>query len=99
MNTLADADRETLRISIDTKVTVNIGEYSKHCRSRGLEPVKVWDHDMRMKEKPIAGSILEPVSGRVFLFFAGSYKTSDFMVDGFSLWWNKRKEGTTQPWI
>ena len=40
MNALADADSETLRISIDTKATVNIGEYSRHDRSRGLEPVK-----------------------------------------------------------
>jgi len=92
MNALADADPETLRISIDTKATVNIGEYSRHGRSRGLEPVKALDHDMRMKEKLIPGGILEPVSGRAFLFFTDSYKTSDFMVDGFFLWWNERKQ-------
>jgi hypothetical protein len=92
MNALADADTETLRISIDTKATVNIGEYSRHGRSRGLEPVRAWDHDMRMKEKLIPGGILEPVSGKAFLFFTGSYKTSDFMVDGFFLWWNERKQ-------
>jgi hypothetical protein len=92
MNALADADSETLRISIDTKATVNIGEYSRHGRSRGLEPVKALDHDMRMKEKLIPGVILEPVSGRAFLFFTDSYKTSDFMVDGFFLWWNERKQ-------
>ena len=92
MNALADADSETLRISIDTKATVNIGEYSRHGRSRGLEPVKALDHDMRMKEKLIPGGILEPVSGRAFLFFTDSYKTSDFMVDGFFLWWNERKQ-------
>ncbi len=91
MNALADADTETLRISMDTKATVNIGEYSRHGRSRGLEPVKALDHDMRTKEKLIPGGILEPVSGRAFLFFVGSYKTSDFMVDGLLLWWNERK--------
>lgn len=91
MNALADGDAETLRISTDTKATVNIGEYSRHGRSRGPEPVKAWDHDMRMKEKLIPGGILEPVSGRAFLFFTESCKTSDFMVDGFFLWWNERK--------
>lgn len=92
MNDSADANSDTLRISIDTKATVNIGEYSRHGRSRGLESVKAWDHDMRMKKKLIPGGILEPVSGRVFLFFTDSCKTSDFIVDGLFLWWNKRKQ-------
>lgn len=91
MNALADADPEALRISMDTKATVNVGEYSRYGRSRGLMPVKAWDHDMRPKEKLVPGGILEPVSGRAFLFLTGSYKTSDFMVDGLLLWWNERK--------
>lgn len=91
MNALADADTQTLRISMDTKATIKIGEYSRHGRSRGLEPVKASDHDMQVKEKLVPGGILEPVSGRSFLFFTGSYKTSDFMVDGLLLWWNERK--------
>lgn len=91
MNALADADQQTLRISMDTKATVNIGEYSRYGRSRGLEPVKAWDHDMRSKEKLIPGGVLEPVSGRAFLFFTDSYKTSDFMADGLMLWWQERK--------
>lgn len=92
MNAQADEDPETLRISMDTKATVNVGEYSRHGRSRGLEPVKAWDHDMRPKQKLVPGGILEPVSGRSFLFFTGSYKTSDFMADGLQLWWNEMKQ-------
>jgi hypothetical protein len=46
---------------------------------------------MNTKEKLIPGGILEPVSGRVFLFFGASYKTSDFMMDGMLLWWEQRK--------
>jgi len=91
VNALADGDPEALRISMDTKATVNVGEYSRYGRSRGLMPVKAWDHDMRPKEKLVPGGILEPVSGRSFLFLTGSYKTSDFMVDGLLLWWNERK--------
>ncbi len=92
VNTLADTDPETLRISMDTKTTVNVGEYSGYGRSRGLEPVKALDHDMMPKDKLVPGGILEPVSGRSFLFFTSSYKTSDFMVDGLLLWWNERKQ-------
>jgi len=61
MNALADAEPETMRISIDTKATVNVGEYSRGGRSRGVEPVKALDHDMCPKEKLIPGGILEPV--------------------------------------
>ena len=92
MNALADGDPEALRLSMDTKATVNVGEYSRYGRSRGLVPVKAWDHDMRPKEKLVPGGILEPVSGRAFLFFTSSYKTSDFIVDGLLLWWNERKD-------
>jgi len=92
MNALADADPETLRISIDTKATVNVGEYSRGGRSRGVEAVKALDHDMCPKEKLIPGGILEPVTGRSFLFFGTSYKTSDFIVDGLFLWWEERKQ-------
>lgn len=92
MNALADADPETMRISIDTKATVNVGEYSRGGRSRGIEPVKALDHDMCSKVKLVPGGILEPVTGRSFLFFGTSYKTSDFIVDGLLLWWEERKQ-------
>lgn len=96
MNKLADTDPQALRISVDTKATVDIGEYSRYGRSRGLEPVKAWDHDMRSKKKLVPGGILEPVSGRSFLFFTDSYKTSDFMADGLMLWWQERKPELTE---
>lgn len=91
MNALADADPHTVRISVDTKATVHVGEYSRRGRSRGLEPVEALDHDMHPKEKLIPGGILEPVSGSAFLFFTASNKTSDFLVDGLFSWWNQRK--------
>lgn len=92
MNSMADAEPETLRISIDTKATVNVGEYSRRGRSRGIKAVKALDHDMQSKEKLIPGGILEPVTGMAFLFFGTSYKTSDFIVDGLLLWWEERKQ-------
>lgn len=87
VNAQADADPQTVRISIDTKATVHVGEYSRSGRSRGVVAVKANDHDMGVKEKLVPGGILEPVSGKSFLFFGISYKTSDFMADGLVLWW------------
>ena len=69
VNALADADEHTLRISIDTKATVHVGDYSRGGRSRGVEAVKASDHDMCIKEKLVLGGILEPIDGESFLFF------------------------------
>ena len=80
-----------MRISIDTKATVHVGDYSRGGRSRGVQAVKALDHDMCMKEKLVPAGILEPVSGRSFLFFGTNYKTSDFMADGLLLWWRHRQ--------
>lgn len=91
MNALADADEHTLRISIDTKATVHVGDYSRGGRSRGVVAVKALDHDMCMKEKLVPGGILEPVRGKSFVFFGTNYKTSDFMADGLLPWWQHRK--------
>jgi hypothetical protein len=86
MNAWADSNPDTLRISVDTKATVHVGEYSRGGRSRGKKAVEAWDH-----EKLVPGGILEPVSGKSFLFFGVSNKTSDFLVDGILLWWEERK--------
>ena len=43
------------------------------------------------KEELIPGGIPEPVTGKSFLFFGTSYKTSDFIVDGLLLWWEGRR--------
>jgi hypothetical protein len=47
---------------------------------------------MMPKEKLVPGGILETASGKAFLFFTESNKTSDFIADGIALWWNTRKE-------
>lgn len=91
INSEADADPTTLRISVDTKATVNLGEYARGGKSRGREAVKALDHDMASKKKLIPGGLLEPVSGQSFLFFGESHKTSDFLVDGLEAWWEQRK--------
>ena len=89
MNVAADADPESVRISIDTKAVINLGPYTRGGLSRGLRPVAAADHDLMAKEKLVPGGVLEMGSGRAFLFFTESCKTSDFMVDGIQLWWSE----------
>ena len=88
---MADASPEVLRISVDTKAVINIGEYSRGGRSRGIKAVRACNHDMMPKKRLIPGGILDPVTGKSFLFFGTNYKTSDFLVDGLLLWWKARK--------
>ena len=90
-NAAADADPESVRLSIDTKAVINLGPYSRGGLSRGLRPVAAADHDMMAKEKLVPGGVLEMGSGRPFLFFTESCKTSDFMVDGIELWWRENQ--------
>lgn len=92
VNAAADADPESIRISMDTKAVIDIGDFSRGGQSRGLTPVKALDHEMMPKKKLVPGGILEMNSGKPFLFFTDSHKTSDFMVDGIESWWNVRKD-------
>jgi Rhodopirellula transposase. len=55
VNAEADSDPKTVRISVDTKATVHVGDYSRNGKSRGLEPVKALDHEMMPKEKLVPG--------------------------------------------
>ena len=89
MNSETDCDPKAIRISIDTKTTIHIGDF---CRGGKLKPLKALDHDMMPKEKVIPGGILETQSNKPFLFFTESYKTSDFLADGINIWWLYRKE-------
>jgi len=90
VNAEADSDPNAIRISVDTKATIKIGDFSRGGKSRGLKPIQAADHDMHVKEKFSPGGILEVATGNAFLFFTQSHKTSDFIVDGIELWWDTR---------
>jgi hypothetical protein len=92
VNAWADGDPETLRISMDTKATVHVGEYSRGGRSRARKAVAAADHEMAPKQKLAPGGVLEAAAGRAFVFFTESNKTSEFVVDGLRQWWNFRKK-------
>lgn len=65
---------------------MNIGDYSRGGKTRGYNQAQ--DHDMAVQEKYIPCGILDEDSGQLYLNFGSSYKTSDFIVDSLSLWWN-----------
>ena len=78
-------------ISLDTKATVALGDYSRDGRSRGQEAVKALDHAMQTKTKLVPVGILKMETAQLSITFGSSYKTSDLIVDGLEQWWERNK--------
>ena len=88
----AAASEETLRISIDTKAKVQVGEFSRDGEARGAGPVKALDHDMKPVATLIPFGILEVVTGLLTIVFGTTRLTSDFVVDCLEQWWQVRRK-------
>lgn len=91
-NQASDEREDSLRISIDTKAKLNVGEFSRRGEARGQKATKALDHDMRPEEKLVPFGILEVLSGLLTIIFGNSRETSDFIVDCLQQWWDASKE-------
>src|SRR5438552_16115773 len=58
-NQAADDDPDVIRISMDAKAKVAVGDYSRDGESRGAEPVKGLDHDPEPEQKLVPQGILD----------------------------------------
>jgi len=86
-----------LRISIDTKAKVKIGDFSRGGEARGGEPVQALDHDMSPDAILVPFGVLELNRGPQWIhqplfYFGRSKETSDFIADGLDQWWSERQE-------
>jgi transposase len=90
INEQADADPETLRISMDTKATIKIGPFSRKGKSR--VPTKAADHDFDVKEKVAPVGIFLPATDELILYAVTSKVTSDCLVDLLCQWWQSNQE-------
>lgn len=79
MNKHADEQDTTLRISLDCKAVVGIGEFSRGGLS--WTPQKALDHDFGPILKLTPFGILEPKTGASKLWFVKGPATADFMID------------------
>jgi Rhodopirellula transposase DDE domain len=87
----ADGSEDAVRISVDTKAKVQVGELSRDGEARGPEPVKALDHDLKPVATLVPFGILEVVSGWLTVLFGVSRLTSDFVVDCLEHWWRERR--------
>jgi hypothetical protein len=87
---------DTLRISIDTKAKVHVGEFSRDGEARGAEAVEALDHDMDPVATLIPFGILEVLTGVLTILFGTTRLTSDFVVDCLERWWQGRRASCPQ---
>ena len=73
------------RLSVDSKATVKLGDYSRGGLTRGNNQAA--DHDMGSKETYVPFGIVDENTGQLIITFGSSYKTSDFIVDCLEEWW------------
>jgi transposase len=89
INQQADADPNTLRISIDAKVAVKVGEYDRGGKTR--TPTFALDHDFSPEITLTPYGIFLPEYNELYLFFVSGKLTADCIVDIIVMWWQSIK--------
>jgi Rhodopirellula transposase DDE domain len=90
INAQADADPGIVRLSIDTKTTVPIGNLSRGGKSR--RPTQALDHDLEPEAKLTPFGIHRPDTSETWLSFTTGHATADFMVDRLTELWPTLKK-------
>ena len=90
-NVAADADPKVLRLSIDSKAKVAIGNLSRGGRARILEPRQADDHDHYREATLVPFGILDVKGEQLSIYFGQSAETSDFIVDCLEDWWQTHR--------
>lgn len=93
VNQQADADPHTLRISIDAKVAVKVGEFDRGGKTRS--PTLALDHDFGASLTLTPYGIFLPEFNQLYLFFVCSKLTADCIVDLLEQWWEQVKDQFT----
>lgn len=94
INQEARNEPNTLRISIDAKVAVKVGEFDRGGKTR--VPTISLDHDFAPVSTLIPYGIFLPEYNELFLFFVSSKLTADCIVDIVESWWQSIKHRFTQ---
>jgi Rhodopirellula transposase DDE domain len=90
INKDADSDEGVVRISIDTKTTVPIGNLSRGGKSRRAH--EALDHDLEPEAKVIPFGVHRPATAETWLCFSTGSVTADFMADRLQEIWPALKK-------
>ncbi len=90
VKTAAETDETVMRISMDAKASVKVGDFSRGGKKRVR--VKAADHDFKPSARVTPVGILVPQSDELFLACVTSKVTSDCLVDVLEQWWQSVRE-------
>jgi len=85
VNPAADKDETVLRLSVDAKGAIPLGEFSRGGYNR--VPVKALDHDFRPDQKVTPVGVFLPQYNETYIFLTTSSVTSDLIVDCIEAVW------------
>ncbi len=94
INEEADADEQTVRISIDAKATVKVGPFARGGKSR--HSTKAADHDFEPEATVTPVGMFLPAFDEIFFSGVISKVTSDGLVDRLVDWWETVRECFSQ---
>ncbi|NJO50217.1 MAG: hypothetical protein HC840_13105 [Leptolyngbyaceae cyanobacterium RM2_2_4] len=86
-NQASDTNPRSLRLSIDTKAKVKIGNLSRNGKDRVLEARLADDHDTEWQAVLVPFGILNTDNDQLSIYFGQSVETSDFIADCLMAWW------------
>lgn len=100
-NQASDDNPRSLRLSIDTKAKVKIGNLSRQGKARGLEAKRADDHDTEWQTILVPFGILNTQTDQLSIYFGQSAETSDFIVDCLAAWWQEHQQQYPQldEWV
>lgn len=100
-NQASDDNPRSLRISIDTKARVKIGNLSRNGKARTLEAKQADDHDTEWQSVLVPFGILNTQNHQLSIYFGQSAETSDFIVDCLTAWWQEQQHHYPQldEWV
>lgn len=90
-NQASDDNPRSLRVSIDSKAKVKIGNLSRGGKARTLEPTVANDHDTEWQAILVPFGILNTQNDQLSIYMGQSAETSDFIVDCLTDWWHNNQ--------
>ena len=87
----AKSNPRILRVSVDVKAKVKVGNLSRKGYSRTKKAPETDDHDHHWTDVLAPFGLHEVNTGNTFLVFGNSKETPDFIADCFEWWWEERQ--------
>ena len=90
-----------MRVSIDSKAKVKIGNLSRGGKARTIEAKQADDHDTTWKATLVPFGILNTNNDQLSIYMGQSAETSDFIVDCLTAWWqeNQFQNSKLDEWV